>query len=267
MFATSTLPSSSAFSVAGPPLSLIAVNLTSVMPYTFSMPGTPYGRSLNSGLAPSLSPSTFLRSAMDVTPSFSENSGVTLSESLSSASDASRISRPSGRASPSADDDVLGRGGGGVLVHVQQQVAGVLGEQVDLAVLEGRDVGLASADVELLLDLDVLGLEGLGVDLGDDLVLGERGRADGDRVGRGLLALGGISAAGGERQAESANGECRGESGLHVFSLVGVGWFRWCSMLSSGARPPTAIFWRPTKTASRARASTITRIEPETMRG
>ena len=57
----------------------------------------------------------------------------------------------------------------------------------------GRVVLLAAADVELRLDRRALGLERLGVDLGQDHVLGEVRRADGQRDALGRRA-GGVEA-------------------------------------------------------------------------
>ena len=74
--------------------------------------------------------------------------------------------------------DLFFGGGRGGLVEVEQQVAGVLRDDADRVVLQGLDVDLAGADVELGRGVDALGLHGLCVELGQDLVLGEVGRAD-----------------------------------------------------------------------------------------
>jgi hypothetical protein len=88
---------------------------------------------------------------------------------------------------------------GGFLVEVLQQVAGVLRDQVDRMVLHRRDIGFTAADAELAPDVEAVGLQRLGVDLGDDLALGEVGRPDRDRlqVSRYLPAAERIGAAAG----------------------------------------------------------------------
>ncbi|ABK74270.1 hypothetical protein MSMEI_6169 [Mycolicibacterium smegmatis MC2 155] len=76
-------------------------------------------------------------------------------------------------------------------------------------VLHGRDVRLATADTELPADVKAVGLQRLGVDLGDDLRLREIGRADPD----GLEVTRDLAAAQGIRTAST--GRQRREQGQH----------------------------------------------------
>ena len=79
--------------------------------------------------------------------------------------------------------DVVARRGRGV-GHVElEEVARVLGEDVDGAALDLGDVDLALADPELAIDGVAVLLERLGVELGDDLVGVVVLRADDDRLG------------------------------------------------------------------------------------
>ena len=90
-----------------------------------------------------------------------------------------------------------------------EQRAGVLGDEVDLAALDGAEVHLAGADAELVADVEAGRLERLAVDLGEQLALGEVGRADGD-----LAGLAGRDAAGARRGAGSGAGaELSGAAG------------------------------------------------------
>jgi hypothetical protein len=90
-----------------------------------------------------------------------------------------------GRASLRAAVDVVARGRGAVLVVELEQVAAVLGDEVDGAVLQRLQVDVALADARLVCDLHAVGLESLAVDLHEDLGLAERGRADGEGVAGG----------------------------------------------------------------------------------
>ncbi|MPM69623.1 hypothetical protein SDC9_116571 [bioreactor metagenome] len=123
--------------------------------------------------------------------------------------------------------DLVRRRRGGLRVEVLQQVSGVLGHEVDRAVLEGTDVDVPGADLHVALDLDALGLEGLGVELGDDLGLGEVGRADPDGAGsggRGGGAAGrrvGGGAAGEGQQQRCGQGQEAYGSAVHGFPSGG----------------------------------------------
>ena len=84
--------------------------------------------------------------------------------------------------------DVGGLGHGVRVVlaeHERQQRVRVLGDEVDLAALDGAEVDLAGADAELVADVEAGGGQRLAVDLGQQLALGEVGRADGDRPAAG----------------------------------------------------------------------------------
>ena len=64
-------------------------------------------------------------------------------------------------------------------------------------VLHRRDIGFAAADAELAADGKAVGLQGLGVELGNDLRFREVGRTDDDRfqIARYLPAAEGVGAA------------------------------------------------------------------------
>ena len=132
---------------------------------------------------------------------------VTATVSLSSAGDGFRIDRSPGSARNSASSDGVGRRRLGLRVEVLQQVAGVLGDQVDRMVPDRGDVGLAAADAELAADREAVGLQRLRVDLGDDLRLREVGRADDDR----LQVAGDLAAA--ERVGTAAGRRDQGQHG------------------------------------------------------
>jgi hypothetical protein len=89
----------------------------------------------------------------------------------------------------------------------REQRAVVLRDGVDGAVLERLDVALARADVGLRGHVDALGLQGAGVHVHEQLVLGEVRRAERDGAaaaavagGEGVVAT--SAAAGGERQTD-----------------------------------------------------------------
>ena len=99
----------------------------------------------------------------------------------------------------------VGRGLAGSRVHELEGRRRVLGEDVDLAGLEGREDDLAVAQLELALDGEAVRLEDLGVELAEDLLLVEVRRADGD-------LLPGAGRAGGEAEG--------GEPGLRGVGRV-----------------------------------------------
>ena len=82
-----------------------------------------------------------------------------------------------GRAPPGRPRDVLGRG----VEERGQRGRGVLGIAADLAVLERLQRDELVAEVEVGGDVVARGLEGLGVDLAEDDLLGEVLRADRER--------------------------------------------------------------------------------------
>ena len=185
MSAAVTVPSSSARTVAGPPPSLIATKLSGAMsrPYFALSPGSPSVRFRNSDGAPNFtSGECAARSAMVLRFHFCAVGWLTARCPVSSAGDGVRIDRSPGSARSSASSTCVRRGHLGVLVEVLQQVAGVLGNQVDRMVLDRGDVGFAAADAELPADGEAVGLQRLRLDLGDDLGLGEVGGADDDRL-------------------------------------------------------------------------------------
>ena len=119
---------------------------------------------------------------MDLRFHFCAVASVTARVSLSSAGDGYRIDRSPGSALSSPSSTASGVVAGGLLVEVLQQIAGVLRNQIDGMVLHRRDIGFAAADAELAADGEAVGLQRLGVELGDDLAFGEVGRTDGDRL-------------------------------------------------------------------------------------
>ena len=132
---------------------------------------------------------TGFRSASDFRLYLSAVALVTTMVSSSAAGDLSSTSSPDGSAFFSASYAPCPRSRWRSF-EVGQRGAGVLRQQVDRAVLDRGHVGLAVADVRLLLDLDALGGQRLAVDLGQQLALGEVGGTDGDaahlgRRGRG----------------------------------------------------------------------------------
>ena len=102
---------------------------------------------------------------------------------------------------------VVARGGLGVGHVVLEQVARVLGEHVDRAVLDLGDVHLALADAEVALDRVAVLLERLRVELGDDLVRVVVLRTDDDRLRR--LAVARRSAAERIARRTPCQGHCR----------------------------------------------------------
>ena len=127
--------------------------------------------------------------------------------------------------------DLVRRRGRGLRVEELQQVAGVVGHQVDLAALDGGVVRLAAADAEAALDGDALALQGRRVDLGDQPVLGEVRRADADRAlrrragGGGGERVGAAAAAGEQRaggQRRPATNRARGDR-ITVETSLAVG--------------------------------------------
>ena len=157
--------------------------------------------------------------------------------------------------------DGVGLGLRGRLVEVLQQHAGVLGDEVDRAVLQAREVRLAAADGQLLGDVDALGLQGLGVDLGEDLVLGEVGRADDDRRRRPSASAGSGAAlqriaatpAGGEGEARGGRyGQGTGDQGASHGRFLQLG----CAGLRPHGRRPDGWLGhcaQPTRATARER--------------
>src|SRR4029453_14808537 len=120
--------------------------------------------------------------------------------------------------------DFLGRDCLGTGLQVLEERAAVLRHEVDGAVLECGDGDLAAANAGLFRDVDALGLEGLGVNLGDELALREVSRTDNDVVAgssccRSVGRAHRVTAAAGT-QGDGRNGG-KGETGqvlLHVNS-------------------------------------------------
>ena len=67
-------------------------------------------------------------------------------------------------------------------LEVQQQVADVLGHQVDRMVFQRRDIRLAAADTHPSSDVETVGLQRLCIDFGDDFRFRKAGGSDHDRV-------------------------------------------------------------------------------------
>ena len=111
---------------------------------------------------------------------WSANSCVTLYESWSVADDWSSTVEAVGERVGERRVHLIGLGGRGLGVVVLEQVAGVLREHLHFAALEGGEVGVALADLEVARDREAGLLERLRVDLGDDLVRVVGLRADDD---------------------------------------------------------------------------------------
>src|SRR4029450_9300137 len=179
--------------------------------------------------------------------------------------------------------DLLAGGLGGVGLEERQHRPVVLGQQVDLALLQGREHDLPAAQVAPGGDVDAGLLEHGGVHLGQDELLGEVGRADGHaRLLVGLRAPLEVvpAAAGGQDQRQAGGG--RGPTkpdpshGCSSFPL-GAGTLssqdyaafstlaRTAAAAPRSARPlGTTRVWTRPSTSSVSNDSTATRMAPPT---
>ena len=169
----------------------------------------PDGRVLSSGGPPMTSwPALPLRSEILARPYLSAVSLVTAKPSQSSAGLGSRATRPLPSSSgvravltSSAVVWVASR------VEERQHRPVVLGQQIDLALLQGREDDLPGPQVQPGVDVDAGLLEHGGVHLGQDELLGEVGRADGHArlfVGLGAPLERVVSAAAGGQEQRQA---------------------------------------------------------------
>ena len=122
--------------------------------------------------------------------------------------------------------DLVRRTGGRVLIEILQQVARVLGEHVDCAGLDLGHVDLTLTDPHLSVHRVPGVLQGLGVDLGDDLVRvvvlrthDERRRAALGAFCAGVAANRLRRTAGGQSQGRGRDGSHRDHCAFHSDSL------------------------------------------------
>ncbi|GAA3420251.1 hypothetical protein GCM10018952_62670 [Streptosporangium vulgare] len=137
---------------------------------------------------------------------------VTVSELLSSAAAGGEDLQLGGELLLETGDDLVLRLRRGRVVDEGEKRADVLRQDGEATALDLVVQDLTAADVELLLDLDALGGQGLGVDLAEQDVLREVGRPDDDLPpGRGRGGRPGTRGGGGgagERISATARGKC-----------------------------------------------------------
>ncbi|GDY54248.1 hypothetical protein SVIO_048710 [Streptomyces violaceusniger] len=96
---------------------------------------------------------------------------------------------------------------------MEQQIALVLGEQIDIALLEGGYDDLSGAEVGPHAGLDARALQRLGVEVAQQLVLGEVGGADDQPAQAAAAARAAAAAVALERGDAAATGGERGHGG------------------------------------------------------